>query len=198
VAIAVRDAKALRHIPIVFCGGESDKVAGVRRHLPDATYATWRGLRGALRRALAKPLRDPVVPEHRLAGYSGTPLPRKLGIKQDASVLLLGAPEGFESLLAPLPPGAGLRRDGRGKGDLVLWFVRAQRDLHGKLAAVKTRTGADGLWICWPKKASGVVTDVSEPVVRAAGLGSGLVDYKIAAIDSTWSGLKFTRRKGGP
>jgi hypothetical protein len=136
-----------------------------------------------------------VVPASQLAGYSGTPLPKKLGIKPEAEVLLLDAPDGFEDTVGELPPGATLRRDTPGPCDLVIWFVLSREDLERRIVEVAERAGPGGLWIAWPKKASGVVTDVSETLVRETGLASGLVDYKVCAIDGTWSGLKFARRK---
>lgn len=127
------------------------------------------------------------------AGYSGTPLPQKLGIKAGSSVALVDAPRGFEATLGALPDGARVRRGARA-ADLVVWFVTSRRDLDGRVARIAGLTWA-GLWIAWPKKASGVASDVSEDVVRRVGLASGLVDYKVCAIDATWSGLKFARRK---
>ena len=148
----------------------------------------------ALRRAVARPPAEPVVPRSTLAGYSGTPLPRKLGIKPGAAVALLGAPRGFERTLGALPAGARLRRELRGRHDLTLWFVPARADLARRVASLAGRLGAGRLWICWRKQTSGTATDVNERLVREAGLAAGLVDYKIAALDGTWSGLLFTRR----
>ena len=130
-----------------------------------------------------------------LAGYSGTPLPKKLGIKENATVALVNAPRGFGKTLGDLPDGAVLREGARGKPDLVIWFVAQRKDLDRRLGTMSTLFGRDGLWIAWPKKASGVATDVTENDVRREGLAAGLVDYKICAIDATWSGLKFARRK---
>jgi hypothetical protein len=126
-----------------------------------------------------------------MAGYSGTPLPKKLGIKPGSTVALLAAPAGFE--LGELPDGASVRLDARGRADLVVWFVGARRELRPE----RLRRLADGrpLWIAWPKKASGVQTDLTENVVRDAGLAQGLVDTKVCAIDETWSGLLFWRRR---
>ncbi len=131
----------------------------------------------------------------RFAGYSGTPLPKKLGIKASSSVVLVGAPEEFEKTLGPLPEDVVLRRDARGKRDVTIWFVDSQKELRRRI--VRMGEFADGarLWIAWPKKSSGVVSDVTEPVVRETGLATGLVDYKICAIDKTWSGLLFAKRR---
>ncbi len=132
------------------------------------------------------------------AGYSGTPLPKKLGIRSGDRVLLDGAPEGFETdVLAPLPDGVTLhRRAGRTAYDVVLVFRDSARSLHRTLERDIARTAppAGRLWIAWPKKASGVVTDLSDGVVREAGLAAGVVDTKVCAVDATWSGLMFVRR----
>jgi hypothetical protein len=131
-----------------------------------------------------------------MAGYSGTPLVRKLGIKPDSRVALIAAPVGFERLLVGLPAGVKLTTRAAGTPELVVWFVTARRDLDTRIAAIE-RLVQSGLWIAWPKKTSGVGSDLNENLVRAAGLAHGLVDYKVCAIDETWSGLKFARRKGG-
>ena len=131
-----------------------------------------------------------------LAGYSGTPLPRKLGIKEGALVLLVGAPSGFEKTLGDLPVGVRVVRRTTAAPDLTLWFPAArrelERDVHQRGIAA---TEKGGIWIAWPKKASGVATDLTETHVREAGLANGLVDFKICAIDATWSGLRFARRR---
>jgi hypothetical protein len=129
------------------------------------------------------------------AGYSGTPLPKKLGIHPNARVGLVGAPEKFEQLLEPLPDGATLSRSPRGACDLWLWFPRDQRELRTQMNTRVKALGQNGIWICWPKKASGEPTDLSENLIRDAGLAAGLVDFKVCAIDAKYSGLKLTRRK---
>jgi hypothetical protein len=121
-------------------------------------------------------------------------LPRKLGVKPESRVLVVAAPPGF--VLDPLPSGAMTHTRASGSSyDVVLAFcpdARRLRDRFGKLTARLTTAGA--LWIAWPKRASGVPTDLDENVVRDHGLSQGLVDVKVAAIDETWSGLKFVRR----
>lgn len=129
------------------------------------------------------------------AGYSGTPLPKKLGIKPDSVVALLGAPRNFADRLGPLPDGARVRNGGRGASGLVVWFVRSRKELERNIAGIRDRSWTDGLWIAWAKQSSPLATDVTETHVRAAGLAAGLVDYKVCAIDADWSGLKFARRK---
>ena len=194
---ALRQTKAARFVPLVFVDGDPAKVARVRELLPDAVYTDWTSIHEALAQSMADPPSDPVVPASNLAGYSGTPLPRKLGIKPGYAVALVGAPDDFERTLGELPPDVTLRRRAQGRCDLIVWFVGSRRDLERRVARYGDKAGVGGLWICWPKKASGVVSDLSERVVRETGLAHGLVDYKIASLDQTWSGLRFTRRKSG-
>jgi hypothetical protein len=129
------------------------------------------------------------------AGYSGTPLPRKLGIREGDRVALLRAPEDFGATLGPLPQGVRVLRRAAGPLDVVVAFVSARADLERRLprlaAAIRP---AGGLWIAWPKRASGVPTDVTEDVVRAAGLAAGLVDNKVCAVDEVWSALRLVYR----
>jgi hypothetical protein len=134
-----------------------------------------------------------------MAGYSGTPLVKKLGIKPDARVALLHAPPGFLTVLGELPSGAAVQTDLRGRAplDVIVFFAgnRSRLVRHFGPLAERLRP-AGGLWVAWPKKASGVTTDLTEAVVRAVGLGAGLVDNKVCAVDETWSGLRFVIRLG--
>jgi hypothetical protein len=130
------------------------------------------------------------------AGYSGTPLPQKLGIKEAHQVAVLGAPRGFA--LAPLPIGVTLRQTLAGKRplDVLVVFVTRRADLVARIATCRPRMQqAAGLWIAWPKRASGVATDITEDTVREVALPTGLVDNKVCAIDETWSGLRLVIRK---
>ena len=130
-----------------------------------------------------------------MAGYSATPLPRKLGIRPGARLALVGAPEGFERTLGELPEGVRVARPGRGHADVALYFARERRALEGRIAALERRIEPDGaLWVAWPKRASRVPTDMSEDVVRDVALPRGLVDNKVCAIDETWSGLRLVVR----
>jgi hypothetical protein len=129
------------------------------------------------------------------AGYSGTPLPKKLGIRPGARLGLIGAPEGFDSTLGPLSDGVRIRRTARGPLDLVVAFFVSRDALERRLPGLRAALDpAGGLWIAWPKRASGVETDLSENLVREIGLEGGLVDNKVCAIDEVWSGLRFVYR----
>jgi hypothetical protein len=130
-----------------------------------------------------------------VAGYSGTALTQKLGIKPGARVALLRAPEGFEDALEPMPDGARLRHQARGQHDVVLFFATRLAELERRFDTLARATGyAGGLWIAWPKRTASVATDLREGVVREVGLAHGLVDNKVCAVDDTWSGLRFVYR----
>ena len=128
------------------------------------------------------------------AGYSGTPLPKKLGIKPENRSLLVGPPQEIAqelrkelSIDGASPPPSPL--------DFVLVFTKSEADLKAKFAKLAGKLHPAGmLWVSWPKKASGVPTDLTEDVVRKVGVAAGLVDVKVCAIDETWSGLKFVYR----
>jgi hypothetical protein len=127
------------------------------------------------------------------AGYSGTPLPRKLGIKPGHRVALLGAPDGFE--LEGLPEDVSVRRRAGGKVDVILTFHTSRAELERRLPALRAMMEpAAGLWIAWPKRASRVETDITEDLLREIALPTGLVDNKVCAVDETWSGLRLVIR----
>jgi hypothetical protein len=134
----------------------------------------------------------------RTAGYSGTPLPKKLGIREEARLALVGAvPPGFDRTLGRLPAGVEVRRRARGRSDVIVCFVTRRAELARRFPRLKRALDPDGgLWIAWPKRASGVVTDMTEDVVREIALPGGLVDNKVCAVDETWSGLRLVYRVG--
>jgi hypothetical protein len=126
------------------------------------------------------------------AGYSGTPLAKKLGVKPGHRLMLLDAPD---SLGLELPDGVQVTRQARGKADVIVSFHTERGDYERRLPKLREcMEPACGLWIAWPKKASKVATDLTENVVRDAGLAIGLVDNKVAAINETWSGLRLVIR----
>jgi len=195
MALGLRKHKATRNVPLVFAGGDPKKVARIRELLPDAAYTTWDAIEATLNHAIAHPPEDPVVPRSTFEAYAGTPLPKKLGIKASSVVALIGAPEGFEDTLGELPAGVVLRRKDPDPHGVNLWFVRSRQELEEQIEEMGLFAKGGGLWIAWPKKASGVISDLSQTVVRRTGLDSGLVDFKICSIDTTWSGLRFSQRK---
>jgi hypothetical protein len=128
-------------------------------------------------------------------GYSGTPLVKKLGFKENFRAALVGAPNNFPDELIDLPEGVEFVKPVGKSLDLVLLFVEGQADLLKSFAKLAARlTPAGMLWVAWRKKSSGAQTDLNENVVREIGLESGLVDTKVCAINETWSGLRFVRR----
>jgi len=187
VAVQLRRYASTRPVPLVFAGGEQDQIARVRNLLPDATYVSWQGVAGGVKRAT--PLEKPVVPST-MDAYSQTELEPKLGVRDGTTLLLLGAPEGF---------GKALRRAeivDDGPAQLVMLFSSSVADLERDFAAAKEAVAPGGtLWICWPKKASGIQSDLDQAHVRRYAMDRGLVDFKVAAIDTTWSGLRFSRKK---
>ena len=131
-----------------------------------------------------------------MAGYSGTPLAKKLGIGKGMSVACLDEPNKFRDLLAPIPDDVEFTTSVRGRPDVVVAFFVRRAAFERRLAAMgRAIFPAGGLWIAWPKRASGVVTDMTEDVVREVALPTGLVDNKVCAIDETWSGLRIVWRK---
>ena len=129
-----------------------------------------------------------------MAGYSGTPLPQKLGIKEGHKVALVGAPAGFD--LGVLPTGATVAKRTGKQHEVIVAFVKSRAELAARIAELRPKlTQAGGLWIAWPKKASGIATDMTEQAIRDVALPTGLVDNKVCAIDETWSGLRLVIRR---
>lgn len=128
-------------------------------------------------------------------GYSGTPLVKKLGIKPGATLGLIAAPDDFDGTLGELPDGVTVRRRLQRPLDVIVAFYVERSRLERRLPALRAALqAAGGLWIAWPKQASGVATDLNETAVRELGLAAGLVDNKVCAIDAVWSGLRFVYR----
>ena len=130
-----------------------------------------------------------------MAGYSGTPLPKKLGIKPNQRIALVNAPKDFIKLLGPLPENATIVKRLNGPLDLILLFVDREQTLAKQFPILAKHLQSNGMiWIAWPKKSSGVATDLVFEKVQRIGLDCGLVDVKICAVDDMWSGLKFVIR----
>ncbi len=195
VGAALRATKATRYIPLVFVGGEPEKVRRIQDLLPDATYTTWEAIGPAVETAIAQQPANPVAPASLMDAYGGQALPKKLGIKSGMTIALVDSPPGFQKLLEPIPAGVQFKNNFTDGCEMAIWFVRSQSDLMHAVHIASSLTTLKSLWFAWPKKASGLSTDLTQQVVRDAGLAHEWVDYKICSIDQTWSGLLFARRK---
>jgi CheY-like chemotaxis protein len=195
VAVALRQYKDIRGVPLVFAGGAPEKVEKIKTLLPDAFYCEWDCIIPALKKAIENPPDNPVKPESALAGYAGTPLPKKLGIKEHSVVSCLNAPDDFAQILGDLPDKVLLRYNKKGISGLLIWFVRSLDELEKEIGHLVPGIQKEGVWIAWAKKGSSMFTGVTQAEVRRIGLAAGLVDYKICAINDTWSAMKFAKRK---
>jgi|ERR1051325_984026 hypothetical protein len=129
-----------------------------------------------------------------MAGYSGTPLVKKLGVKENFNAAFVNPPPGFQNEI-DLPPGVKVNSRSHSPLNFVLLFITSQRELEKKFSIYAAKLDRAGMfWVSWPKKSSGVATDLNENVVRDIGLAKGMVDVKVCAIDHVWSGLKFVFR----
>lgn len=200
VAVAIRNSKTARHIPIVFAGGLDEKVARIRQELPDALFTDWKKAAAMVKKALKMAVKsvavEPVRPTPHMQRYAGSSLAKKLGFKAKMKTAFVGAPDGFEEGLGELPEGLEIASALTSKTELTLWFVRSRKELESEIQYFGDRLREGGsLWIIHPKKAGRYKVDFNQNDVRAAGLLAGMVDYKVCAVDEDWSGLKFSRKK---
>ena len=192
VAHSVRGTKATRHLPIVFVDGEPEKVEKTKQFIPDATFTTWGRIKTALPKAIASPPKNPVVPDH---NNWGKPTVAKLGVKPGFKVALVSSPKGFADSLKPWPAKVKLTARPEKDADIYICFAKSSPELQAHLLAVRDTAARQTLWLAWPKKASGLKTELDGNIVRESGLRAGWVDFKVCALDATWSGLAFKRRK---
>lgn len=205
VAHSVRGTKATRHVPIVFVDGEPEKIEKTRQFIPDATFTTWGRIKTALPKAMARPLKNPLIPDH---NAWGKPTVAKLGVKAGFKVALLGSPKGFADTLEPLPAKVKFTARPERDADIYICFARTAPELQAHLLGVRdtadppsrssSGTGRQTLWLAWPKKTSGLNSELDGNIVRETGLRAGWVDFKVCAINDIWSGLAFKRRKKEP
>jgi CheY-like chemotaxis protein len=200
IAITIRHDKATRNVPIIFVEGDSQKLARIKTQLPDAKYTDYNQIQTILKQTLAHPPKVAVVPTSIFEQYKDTPLTKKLGIKPKAIIALINPPLHFIETLGELPKGTIITTISNEKPDIVIWFTKTRKDLETNIAKIATRlTPAAKLWIAWPKKqAAEIATGLTQATVRKTSLSHGLVDYKICAINKTWSALLFTKRKAKP
>jgi hypothetical protein len=187
IGVFFRQRKTTRGVPIVFFGGELEKVEKTRELLPDAVYLEWKDA-ARLRRSIAQAEARAAIVPNTMAEYARVPLARKLGVRDGVEVVLIGVPDEVKDRL-------GAYEEAR-TGERVLFFARSMRELEDGFdaAAARVKRGG-GLWVMWPKKASGAGSDVTLPLVRAVALESKWVDYRICSVDETWSGMLFARKR---
>jgi hypothetical protein len=184
VGVLLREQKSLRAIPLVFVEGDPDKAAQVRAVLPDAVCTVWAKAAAAIRKAIRQAPREALPPRD-----SGTPLLTKLGIAGESCVALLHPPEGFQL------PGV-IPRKQVGEADVVMVFCRTAVALGLQLPALAAmmRKGRR-VWVLWPKKTSAMESDLTMPRIRQMASPFGLVDYKVCAVDATWSAMTLGKRR---
>ena len=195
IALALRQRVATRRIPIVFVASDRSVFTRLKALPLETMHAAPDDVVTALASALAMPPSGAAPTPAATAGYSGTPLLRKLGIKPGMRVVLVKPPDGFTAILAPLPPDVTLRTTNRGARDVTIWFTRSRRELERGMTRMAEVAGDARLWISWPKRTSALAADHTGDDVRRVGLAAGLVDFKVCAVDEDWSGLAFVRRR---
>jgi len=189
VAVYFRGQKATRQVPIVFVG-DPKRAEAVRAVLPDAVYTTPTLLRSALRATLEKRSANPVTPVQMMDRYAARAAAQKLGIGEGCHAALIDPPRNYAAAVGPLPCGAALEESPAGICPVTLWFVHDAAAWVQALPAMRDLAARTKLWLLWRKGST-----VTQTFLRGSAAAVGLVDYKICAIDKSWSGMLFTRKK---
>jgi hypothetical protein len=196
VGVHLRGAKSTRYVPLVFVGGDPEKVAAIRAVLPDATYTKWSGVLSAVRKALSHAPAEPVVPPQMMDRYSSRPVAQKLGIAAGSVVTVLDPPRNFPGLLGGLPDGVTFLENERSPGAVTLWFIDNADSYRSAIGKRRSIAGRSRFWILWPKGEAGKKAGITQNLVRETAIAVGLVDYKICAVNETWSAILFAKGKG--
>lgn len=195
IAGVLRQSRATRHVPLVFCDGAQEKVARVRSELPDAIYCTRKTLRSSLRRALSARPESPVVPIEMVQRYAGRSAAQKLGIKEGSRVALIDAPRDRTKILGDLPKSVDFIENSAENANVILCFVENADSLQHWLSRLRGCAAGTKLWVLWRKGGSASRGDVTEQLVRESGIELGLVDYKICSVNEVWSALLFAQKR---
>lgn len=195
IAVALRQSRATRQIPIVFCGGAEEKVAGIRSVLPDANYCTREKLKSTLRYALKNRPAVLTVPAQMMERYAGRTTAEKLGIRAGSKVALIDAPHEAERVLGELPSQVEFCDDGEEHANVTLCFSQDSSLLQRRLSDLRGRAGVTKLWILWRKGGSAARGELTEDQIREHALRLGLVDYKVCSVNQTWSGILFALKR---
>jgi len=188
----VRGAKSTRHIPLVFVGGEAEKVAAIKKQIPDAVYSSIAGVGAALKKAIAQPPSDPVVPRQMMETAPGRTAAQKMGIREGSVVGLIDPPADYLRVLGVLPEGVTLEEDSLQVCPVTVWFVHDPGEYEAALPSRRLLAARSRLWIVWQK---GRRDGLNGNFVRDAALEMGLVDYKICSLDGVWTGMVFAVKK---
>ena len=197
VAVSIRGSKSTRHLPLVFAGGAAEKLEAIRTLLPDASYCEPEAICAAIQRALKDAPAKPVIPVQMMDRFAARTVCQKLGIGEGARVLLIDPPRDHESVLAPLPKGIQFIEDAHGGAAVTLWFVRDRHALESSLRENRRLASSSKLWIVWPKQKRGSRGGITETMIREDTIAVGLVDYKVCAVNETWSAMLFALKKAG-
>ena len=188
----LRGSKSTRHIPPVFVGGEAEKVAAIKKHLPDAVYASMAGVGAALKKAIGNPLSDPVVPRQMMETAPGRTAAQKMGIRAGTVVGVIDPPADYLRVMGEMPEGVAMEEDSRRVCPVTVWFVHDPAEYEAALASRRVLAARSRLWIGWQK---GRRDGLNGNFVRERALAMGLVDYKICSLDRVWTGMVFTVKK---
>ena len=197
IAIDLRQSPSTRSVPIVFCGGDPEKVTALRALLPDASYCELSKLSSAVKKALASPPKDPVRPTAMMERYKSRTAAEKLGIKEGSSVALLNPPRDAEGVLGAMPNNVHLHESEAGDptAQVHLCFIHTPDQLGSLLSRLRRFAATSKLWILWRKGGKAAAGDVTEQLVRDAALDLGLVDYKICSVNEVWTAMCFARKR---
>jgi len=188
----LRGSKSTRYLPLVFVGGDAQKVAALRNEIPDASYTTGEKIGDALKKAIAHPPREPVVPRQMMQAAPGRNAAQKMGIREGSVVGLIDPPADYARVLGELPPGVAIEEDSQRVCEVTLWFVHDAGEYEAELPKRRMLAARSRLWILWQK---GRRDGLNGNFVRTAALTMGLVDYKVCSLDGVWSGMVFAVRK---
>jgi len=191
----LRGSKSTRHIPLVFVGGEAEKVAAIKKQMPDAVYASVAGIGSALKKAIRNPPREPIVPRQMMESAPGRTAAQKMGIREGSLVGLIDPPTDYVKVMGELPEGVVMEEDSRRVCPITLWFVHDTGEYEAALPSRRALAARSRLWIVWQK---GRRDGLNGNLVRERALAMGLVDYKICSLDGVWSGMVFTVKKARP
>lgn len=192
LAVFFRGSKKTRHVPIVFVGGEPEKVERVRKLMPDAAYTPATRLRGALRTAMANPPKSPLLPSRMMDRWGSRSTAQKLGVGKDAKVAVIDPPPGYAQAIGTLPEGAYYDEDSTEDCPIALWFVHGVPEFHAALPRMRKLAARSRLWILWRKNKK---DGLDGNLIRTGCIDVGLVDYKICSINESWSAMVFAVKK---